>query len=56
MMPARMIAETASEASSMVGKDARIVFTPSGRWVRRTITPVTRPSVPSAPTMTPVRS
>ena len=38
MMPAAMIAETASEASSMVEKDARSVFTASGRWVRRTIT------------------
>ena len=33
-----MIAETVSEASSIVENEARIVFTASGRWVSRTIT------------------
>ena len=56
MMPAAMIAETASEASSMAGNDARIVFTASGAWRSRRVTAVTRPNVPSEPTATPVRS
>ncbi len=56
MMPAAMMAETASEASSMVANDARSVFTPSGTCMSRTITAVTSPSVPSPPTTTPVRS
>ena len=48
--------ETALEASSMVGKGASAVRTASGTWVRRTITFVTTPSVPSEPTNRPVRS
>ena len=56
VIPAAMIADTASAAASIDGNEARAVLTASGSWRRRTMTAVTRPNVPSAPTTTPVRS
>ena len=56
MIPAAMIADTVSDASSIDANGASTVRTASGRWVRRTVTAVTRPNVPSAPTARPVRS
>ena len=55
-MPAAMIADTVSEASSSAEKDASSVFTPSGTRRSRTMTAVTSPSVPSEPTTPPVKS
>src|SRR6266478_3562074 len=55
-MPAAMMADTASDASSIEAKAASAVRTPSGAWSSRTVTAVTMPSVPSLPTVTPVRS
>ena len=55
-MPAAMIADTASEASSIAVNEARIVFTASAAWSRRTVTAVTMPNVPSEPTAAPRRS
>src|SRR5690606_15454149 len=48
--------ETAFDAVSIVGNGARSTLTASGLRVRRTITLVTIPSVPSEPTSAPVRS
>ena len=56
MIPAPTMAETVSEASSMVENDARSVLTPSGTWSSRTVTAVRSPRVPSPPTRAPVRS
>ena len=56
IMPEAMMADTVSEASTTERKAASTVFTASGRCVRRTVTAVTRPKVPSEPTATPVRS
>ena len=55
-MPAAMIADTASEASTIERNAASAVFTASGVCVRRTVMAVTRPNVPSEPTAAPVRS
>ena len=55
-MPAAMIAETASEASSIVVNEARMVFTASAACKSRTVTAVTMPNVPSEPTAAPRRS
>src|SRR5690606_35565011 len=54
--PAATMDETAFDAVSIVGNGARSTLTASGLRVRRTITLVTIPSVPSEPTSAPVRS
>ena len=51
-----MISDTAWDASTMVANDASVVFTASGRCTSRTVTAVTSPNVPSAPTAVPTRS
>ena len=56
MTPAAMIADVAAPASSVERKPARRVWTSSGSRVRRTVTAVTMPSVPSEPTRAPSRS
>ena len=56
VMPPAMAADTTSDASMTVRNAASTVLTASGTWVRRTVTAVTSPNVPSEPTATPVRS
>ena len=55
-MPAAMIPETASPASSEDGKVARKVRVASGLRSRRRVTSVTMPSIPSLPTSAARRS
>ena len=56
MMPAEMMALIVLVASSIESKTPSIVRTAWGSGVIRTQILVTTPNVPSAPTMTPVRS
>ena len=56
MTPAAMMPPTASPAARTVGKSSSIVRTSAGVRVRRTVTSVTTPSVPSPPTTNPRRS
>ncbi len=56
MMPCPIKSDTTLQASSIVSNTARRVFTASGFGSSRTTTLVTMPSVPSEPTITPVRS
>ena len=51
-----MIAETVSDAASIVANAAISVRFSSGSGVSLTVISVTSPSVPSEPTNTPVRS
>ena len=55
-MPAAMIAETVSEAASIVSNAAINVRLSSGRGTSLTVISVTSPSVPSEPTNVPTRS
>ena len=54
--PAAMIPPTASPAERTVGKSSSMVRTSGGLRIRRTVTSVTTPSVPSPPTTNPRRS
>ena len=55
-LPAAMTADTAFEAVSTLGKTASSVLTAYDSGVSLTIALVTMPSVPSDPTINPVRS
>ena len=56
MIPAAMIPPTASPAARTAGKSRSMVRTSGGLRIRRTVTSVTIPSVPSPPTTKPRRS
>ncbi len=51
-----MMAETAVAAASIDVNVASAVLIASGAWSSRTVTAVTSPNVPSAPTAVPTRS
>jgi hypothetical protein len=54
--PAAMMADTAAPAASSEPNETISVFTAGGLRIRRTSAWVMRPSVPSLPTKSPVRS
>ena len=56
MMPAPMMRETHSPASSALGKPTSTARAVSGFFRMRTVTSVTTPSSPSEPVMMPSRS